>query len=180
MGVTDLFNVRVVAFSRRDYPGSTPLTDEQKTVLNSGTDEEKTVFLKERGLEVSAFVKGFDELDKDKPILPIKGATGGFALLGWSLGTSFALAAIANLDSLDPDVQKWWGEHLRALILYGTIFFSSYWSKSLSPLVRQSPLPVSRTHGPNMSSSCQWTSPFLRYGTTTRDCCFKEHRLRQH
>ena len=111
--------VRIVALSRRDYPGSTPLSNKEKAVLNSGTDEEKAEFLKMRGLEVSTFIKCFD---RENPISPIKGATGGFAILGWSLGNSFALAAVANLDSLSEDLQTWWGDHLRALILYGAVF----------------------------------------------------------
>ena len=119
MGIAAASRVRIVALSRRDYPGSTLLSDKEKAVLDSGTDEEKAEFLKERGLEVSTFIKCFDE---ENPISPISGATGGFAILGWSLGSSFALAAVANLDSLRTDLQTWWGDHLRALILYGAIF----------------------------------------------------------
>ena len=114
--------LRIVAISRRDYPGSTPLSPEQNTVLSSGTDDEKAAFLKERGLEIATFIERYA---RENPIVPINGATGGFALLGWSLGNAFALSVVANLDALSPSSQSWWKDHFRALILYGT-FGSPY------------------------------------------------------
>lgn len=112
-------NVRFVAVNRRDYPGSTPLPAEDTALLTSGTDEQKAAFLKARGVELATFVDKFIERNEVPPI-STDGHTGGFALLGWSLGNAIALAAVANVDSLSATAQARWTSGMRALILHGT------------------------------------------------------------
>ncbi|KAJ2990732.1 hypothetical protein NUW54_g8388 [Trametes sanguinea] len=77
---------RFVAINRRDYPGSTPLTPEDHNTLVSGTDEQKTSYLKARGLEVASFVDHF-VVNNSIPPISEDGTRGGFVLVGWSLGT---------------------------------------------------------------------------------------------
>lgn len=112
-------NIRIVAVNRRDYPGSTPLTTEDTAILASGSDEQKAAFLKARGVEVATFIDLFVERNGVPPISP-DGHTGGFALLGWSLGNAIVLSAVANVESLPPAAQDRWTSGMRALILHGT------------------------------------------------------------
>lgn len=111
--------MRFVAVNRRDYPGSTPLSADEIGVLNSGTDDQKADFLKARGVEFATFVDLFAEKNSLPPI-SADGSTGGFAILGWSLGCSFALASVAAIDALPAPAQARWKDGMRSLILQGT------------------------------------------------------------
>ena len=118
-------NARVVTVNRRDYPGSTPLSPQELNVLNSGTDEQKAEYLKERGVEFATFFDTFAEGNTLSPISP-DGSSGGFAVLGWSLGCTFALASIAAVDALPAHVQERWKTRMRSLILQGMFSKSLY------------------------------------------------------
>lgn len=111
--------IRIVAVNRRDYPGSTPLATEDTAILASGSDDQKSAFLKARGVEIATFIDLFVERNRVPPI-SADGQTGGFALLGWSLGNAIALSAVANVDSLPSAAQDRWASGMRALILHGT------------------------------------------------------------
>ncbi|KAI0354026.1 hypothetical protein OH77DRAFT_1426430 [Trametes cingulata] len=117
MSLANVSNIRFVGINRRDYPGSTPLGTEDKAVLASGSEDEKAAFLKSRGLEVANFVDRFI-LSNHVPTLSSDGKRGGFALLGWSLGCTFALAAVANIDALPAASQLRWQSNMRALVLH--------------------------------------------------------------
>ena len=104
--------------NRRDYPGSIPLSAEDIGVLGSGTDKQKADFLKARGTEFATFIDLFSE----NSLTPISAdsSTGGFAVLGWSLGCSFALATVAAVGALPTPAQARWKDCMRSLILQGT------------------------------------------------------------
>ena len=118
MGQAYNANVRVVAISRRDYPGSTPITLQNANDLAEGSNEEKRTFLRERGLEIASFIHHFIE---DHGLLPISsdGKNGGIVILGHGIGCAFALSAVASLDAFPASVQQRWGSHVRALLLHG-------------------------------------------------------------
>ena len=110
--------MRFVAVNRRDYPPSTHLSTQERDALSSGTDNQKAAFLKARGVEFATFVHLFAEQNRLPPVSP-DGLTGGFAVLGWSLGCSFALATVAAIDALPAPVQARWRDGMRSLILQG-------------------------------------------------------------
>ena len=117
--------VRFVAVNRRDYPGSTPLSPGELNVLNSGTDEQKSKYLKARGVEFATFFDTFAERNTLSSISS-DGSSGGFAVLGWSLGCTFALASIAAVEALPAHVQERWKTRMRSLILQGMFSKSLY------------------------------------------------------
>lgn len=119
MALAQSSNMRFVAVNRRDYPGSTPLIAEDAAILASGSDEQKAAFLNARGVEIATFIDLFVERNEVPPI-SLDGRTGGFALLGWSLGNAIALSAVANIDALPSAAQDRWASGMRALILHGT------------------------------------------------------------
>ncbi|OSD07666.1 alpha/beta-hydrolase [Trametes coccinea BRFM310] len=131
---------RFVAINRRDYPGSTPLTPDDHKTLASGTDEEKALYLKARGLEVASFIDQF-VVKHGIPPVSEDGKYGGFVLVGWSLGNTVTLSTVANVDSLDAAARSRWASHMRALVLHepptvalGTPLPAKVWS----PLIDQS------------------------------------------
>ncbi len=129
-------NVRFVAISRRDYPGSTPFSPQDLDVFSSPSGEDRRVFLRDRGMEIATFISNFIE---QNGLLPISsdGRSGGFALVGYGFGSVFALAAVANLDMLSVSFQTRWGTHMRGLLLHGAFEFRFH-SNLLSPRSRYS------------------------------------------
>ncbi|EIW56131.1 uncharacterized protein TRAVEDRAFT_39145 [Trametes versicolor FP-101664 SS1] len=154
-------NIRIVAVNRRDYPGSTPLTTEDTAILASGSDEQKAAFLKARGVEVATFIDLFVERNGVPPISP-DGHTGGFALLGWSLGNAIALSAVANVESLPPAAQDRWTSGMRALILHepltvaiGSPLPPKVWSPQIDQTIPE------ELRGPFFT---QWITSYFKHG----------------
>lgn len=118
MSLAPVFGLRFVALNRRDYPQSTPYSSAELTVLSNGTDAEKTTFLQDRGIEIATFIDTFIQ-QENLPAVSSDGKSGGVAVLGWSLGNSFTIATIANVDTLPAAVQQRLGSYIRALIMQG-------------------------------------------------------------
>ncbi|KAG6839796.1 hypothetical protein C0991_011599 [Blastosporella zonata] len=109
---------RFVALNRRNYPGSTPFSDEELAlVLNGGGDAKKEAVHHARGLEFATFIDNFISKNNIHPISE-DGKSGGIVLLGWSFGCTFALAAISSACALPVDVRARLGAHIRAVIAY--------------------------------------------------------------
>ncbi|KAI0666397.1 hypothetical protein C8Q78DRAFT_984275 [Trametes maxima] len=117
MRVASKAGVRFVSINRRDYPGSTPLTVEDNRVLSSGSEDEKELFLRARGIEVANFIDRFIE-EKQLPPPLEGGRDGGVVLIGWSLGCAFVFSALANVDALPGAVKSRLTAYLRAFIMY--------------------------------------------------------------
>lgn len=108
-------NVRFVSVARRNYRGSTPYTKEELRVINNGTEEEKTNFSLSQSQEIAQFITIFIEQFKLPPVST--NGTGGVGVLGWSLGTVFALGVTASVPSLPINERYIFQRHLRSLIL---------------------------------------------------------------
>ncbi|KAG5718709.1 hypothetical protein E4T56_gene16592 [Termitomyces sp. T112] len=109
---------RFVALNRRHYPGSTEYSSQELSiVVNGGTDEQKDAELQARGAEISTFI---DNLIQESNIPPISEdrKTGGIILLGWSLGSATALAAIASTHGLSSDARTRLGTRIKSVIFY--------------------------------------------------------------
>lgn len=105
--------------TRRNYAGSTPFTEDELKVVNGGSEEEKTAFVVNRGVEHLTFIDKF-LAEKHVPLQPSQdGKPGGVAILGWSLGNVETLAAFANLKATAPDVQVRLAPLIHTLILHG-------------------------------------------------------------
>ena len=115
-------NVRFVSINRRDYPGSTPFSPRDLDAFSSSDGEDRRVFLRDRGAEIVTFICNFIE---QNGLLPISSdrKSGGFAVVGYGFGSVFALAAVANLDTLPVSFQTRWGAHMRGLLLHGEFRF---------------------------------------------------------
>ncbi|KAF8917706.1 hypothetical protein CPB85DRAFT_1431233 [Mucidula mucida] len=111
--------VRFVALNRRPFPGSTPFTPEELDVtLTGGTgDADRDVQIEARGHEIAMFVAEFIK-KFTIPALSQDGKQGGVALLGWSVGAAYPLAAIGSAPTLPKDVKELLGSYIRSLISY--------------------------------------------------------------
>lgn len=117
--------VRFVAMNRRSFPGSTPFTDEELNVaMNGGTEEQKDAQIQSRGNEIATFIDNFIQ-QKDLPPISKDGKAGCIVLLGWSVGAPFALAMVASSSTLPADVRVRLGSHIRSLILYGSLHWTT-------------------------------------------------------
>ncbi|KAI0058354.1 hypothetical protein BV25DRAFT_1810813 [Artomyces pyxidatus] len=153
-------NLRFVAINRRGYKRSTPISAAEAETIINGTDEDKSEYLKTRGLELSRFIDIFIRENNTPPISP-DGKTGGIAILGWSAGNGVVLSAIANVDSIPEDARSRLGSHLRALIM-----------QEPPSVILGMPSPTG-TWSPHMDTSLaeqqtpmytQWITSYFRHG----------------
>lgn len=111
--------VRFVAVSRRDYPGSTPLTEEDLRVLQSGTEDERATFLRAQAIELATFLDRFIEQSRI-PAISADRKTGGILLLGWSLGCTFGLSILSHADVYPEAMRNKLSQYLRSYVMFGT------------------------------------------------------------
>lgn len=115
------YNIRLVAITRRDYPGSSLLSDEDVNTVIDGPTEKRLQALAERAGEILLFIKQFIDINNTPPISSSGG--GGFSLCGWSLGNMQGLSVLA-FGNRFPDLVEKLTLYLRNYILYGGLIFS--------------------------------------------------------
>lgn len=119
ISIAPSYGVRFVAVNRRNYGGSTPFSDDEAaSVEASSTDEQRLQFCAARGKEIMTFIDNFIK-KHDIPELSPDRKSGGFALLGWSLGGQTCSAAVAHIDDLPSETQVRLSSRLRTFILLG-------------------------------------------------------------
>ncbi|KAJ6483297.1 Alpha/Beta hydrolase protein [Mycena sanguinolenta] len=104
-------SARIVCVNRREYGGSTPHTPEELCVYQAGNDEERTRLLGEEGVNLALC---FDAIIQ-KSALP---ASGHVALVGWSLGNTFTMAAMASIASLPHDSRDRLAKYIKTFLLW--------------------------------------------------------------
>jgi hypothetical protein len=110
--------LRIVSIARRNYPGSSMYTEEERKVIANGTDQQKRALLDTLGRELAIFYVLFIQ-KHDIPPISRDGKAGGVVLLGWSSGSTPMLAAISQIEYLPKDAQAQLRSHVRAVILQG-------------------------------------------------------------
>lgn len=113
-------NFRVVALNLRDYPGSTPCTDDEVENICSTDASTQELAVRAQGKEIATFIKNFVAAENPPAVKEVDGKkTGGVAVMSWSLGNAWSLSLLANLEYIDDAtrfvLEKW----LRTFILYG-------------------------------------------------------------
>ncbi|KZT19099.1 hypothetical protein NEOLEDRAFT_1033002, partial [Neolentinus lepideus HHB14362 ss-1] len=105
--------VRVVILNRRDYAGSSRYTDAELEDLSAG----KQVFMERIAVDVANFLIWFAEEFK-VPAISADGRTGGFALMGWSMGNATPCALFAYPKAVTKERYAKLELYVRQLILY--------------------------------------------------------------
>ncbi|KZP26746.1 hypothetical protein FIBSPDRAFT_731663 [Athelia psychrophila] len=106
-------NIRLVIVNRRDYPGSTPYTDDNLADLNAG----KAVFMERLAAEVAHLLVWFSETH-DIPKISADGKKGGFAVMGWSAGAATPLSTFAYPEVVGKEAYAKLEPYYRRLIIY--------------------------------------------------------------
>ncbi|KAJ7910246.1 Alpha/Beta hydrolase protein [Mycena leptocephala] len=147
--------VRIICVNRREYPGSTPHTAEELRVYASGSDEERATLLNEAGLDLALCV---DQIIQ-QCALP---AAGGVAFVGWSLGNTFVMTAMASIMSLPSQTKARLQEFVKTIILWDPPFHALGIAdppNSYIPLHDQDLPPEAR--GPAFG---KWVSSYFNHG----------------
>ncbi|KAG7447219.1 uncharacterized protein BT62DRAFT_892859 [Guyanagaster necrorhizus] len=112
-GLAHKANLRTVIWNRRDYPGSTRYSDNELQQLRNG---EKT-FLDHLAIHMGEFLLQFIEKEAI-PKISRDRKLGGFAVLGWSMGATTAMALFADADLLSRAQYDILELYIKDLILY--------------------------------------------------------------
>ncbi|EJF62062.1 hypothetical protein DICSQDRAFT_59387 [Dichomitus squalens LYAD-421 SS1] len=112
-------NARIFLVNRRDYPGTTPYSIEERAevfaaAVQGKTDAEEArkillPWMKERGREVHDLLVHIVSQHKI-PVARPENNAGGIVVAGWSFGTTLMSALLANVDSFpqgDVDLRKY-------------------------------------------------------------------------
>ncbi|KAK7056283.1 hypothetical protein VNI00_002836 [Paramarasmius palmivorus] len=116
-------NIRLVVINRRDYPGSTALTEDELGVFSDTSESleqnaRRVDFTRARGLELITFMDLFIQEHNLPPISEVNGKKiGGVALLGWSLGNASTMPAIAEIANVSESTKVRLNAYLRTLIM---------------------------------------------------------------
>ncbi|KAG6811100.1 hypothetical protein H0H92_008988 [Tricholoma furcatifolium] len=100
--------LRIIAFNRRQYPGSTPYNEAEQRVILSGSLEERTAFMKEEGnLGALAIDRIIQDLNLPQQV----------AIAGWSLGVVFAISMYGAITRVPTDVAARLKTYVKSFIL---------------------------------------------------------------
>ncbi|KAK7453506.1 hypothetical protein VKT23_011783 [Stygiomarasmius scandens] len=103
---------RMIAINRREYPGSTPYTEEELKIFAEGPDDAtRTKLLMTEGSNLALLLDGLIQ----SLSLPL---AGGVAVVGWSLGNLYALLLLASITSLPQDTKERLGKFVNRAILW--------------------------------------------------------------
>ncbi|KAF5327574.1 hypothetical protein D9619_004341 [Psilocybe cf. subviscida] len=118
--LVDTLNVRLVAANRPDYPGATPLSEQERMQLNNisetaNQDSDSAAnalldYIKENTKKLCDFLAEFI-LREDVPV------EGGIVVAGWSVGAADVLGLLANADAVsskEVDLRS----YIKHLVIY--------------------------------------------------------------
>jgi pimeloyl-ACP methyl ester carboxylesterase len=109
-------SLRVICPTRRDYPGSSPYTDEEIRIIQHGSHDERTKLLHDQGVLMALCVDGIIQT------LSLPKAGGGLAVIGWSMGNIYTLAMRACIRDLPVDTRQRLNSHMRSFIIWDPPF----------------------------------------------------------
>ncbi|KAF8642045.1 hypothetical protein AX16_009716 [Volvariella volvacea WC 439] len=107
-------NLRLVLYTRRDYTGSTPFSNQELEDLRNG----KKIHLQSMGVEVGSFLSWFVENHPEIPKLSEDRKKGGISLLGWSMGITPVFAFLGHPEVLPSGTYTKLEPYLQTIIIY--------------------------------------------------------------
>ncbi|TFK53396.1 hypothetical protein OE88DRAFT_1655507, partial [Heliocybe sulcata] len=112
-------NLRLVLLNRRDYPGTTPTSQEETARIRSPDVDIQREALRDLGLELARFVIWYTKVSGIPPISQEDGEKeGGLAVIAWSSGNATCCSMVANLEFLSDKEQGTMRAYLRTYIIY--------------------------------------------------------------
>ena len=111
-------NYRLISLYRRGYAPSTPWTEAEIALYKSTDAEDGKKHLRLAGLQIARFLLQF-ATSQTIPKYNEERKTGGIHLVGWSLGTLYLQAILANLDGLATEELRVLEGYLRTILYFG-------------------------------------------------------------
>lgn len=121
-------NLRTVIWNRRDYAGSTRYTDAELSDLRKGRE----IFLDRLAVQLGQFLEQFIER-VGVPKISGDHKSGGFAIMGWSMGVASAMPLFSKRHLIPYDLLE---SYVKDLIIYGTPPYVLYLANDLSDALR--------------------------------------------
>jgi len=113
-------NLRIVSVNRRGYPPSSGFQEDELKGIGRGKGiKEVEAFCRAQGTEIATFLVKF-ATEQGIPLVDPNRPAGGIVLIGWSLGTIHALAALAYADELPEDTLSTLQKYLHIVIAHDT------------------------------------------------------------
>lgn len=116
-------NLRLVLLNTRDYPGSSPYTEDDLSIMTSGGFDRQETFIRDQGHEIATFLLEYIRATNIPPYRTSdegEGVPGGLVLLAWSMGNLFTMSMLGNAMSFPEDTQTTLHKYLRMVVLHGT------------------------------------------------------------
>ncbi|OCH88675.1 hypothetical protein OBBRIDRAFT_779689 [Obba rivulosa] len=114
-------NLRIITVNKRGYVGSTPFTSKELDALRGPVEQQREA-VEALGIQLAHFIAWFIEKEKIPPTSRLaegNGArTGGFALVGWSVGNIVTFSLMANADKLPEQTRRLFELYFSAFIVY--------------------------------------------------------------
>jgi len=111
-------NLRLIFVNRRDYPGSSPYSDEDlRNVQNVEDGEGYERFFKARGSEFAKFTEWIIT-HESIPKADWENNTGGVFMLAWSAGNAYALPILSYVDLLSETTRSTIEPYFRGFIIF--------------------------------------------------------------
>jgi len=113
-------NLRLVLVNARDYPGSSPYTQEERQLLIGPAREDQALAIRTRGMEIAYFMAWFAMQEHLPPIQVLESGVrkGGFALLGWSSGNCQTVPVVAHADKLPKETRELFSSYFRTYFFH--------------------------------------------------------------
>ncbi|THH08247.1 hypothetical protein EW145_g2822 [Phellinidium pouzarii] len=111
------YQIRLVLVNRRDYPNSSPYSDEDLELIKGSSEVTHTEFAKARGAEFATFIKHFAERERIPPT-SLDRKSGGVVLMAWSSGNSYTIPLLAFADSISASIRESIQPFLRSLMIF--------------------------------------------------------------
>lgn len=156
--------VRLILVNRRDYPGSTPLSDAELAELGSPDLETRARALAQQGLDIGLFLAWLVREENIPPVSTDRDGNkqGGIALVAWSLAHTPLAGFLAHADALPTDALRTLDPCLRSYCIFGE--HQSFQSRPIAPR-KHSLTPSSQSFYRQMRRTAH--SDFRRSASTT-------------
>ena len=104
--------------NRRDYPGSSPYSEEDLRKARSDDPEEQNKFAEMRAIEFAQFIRSFIEKE-NIPKASSGWKRGGVVLMAWSSGNGYTLPLLSYIDAIPEDARLFIEPYFRSHIAFG-------------------------------------------------------------
>ncbi|KAI0700599.1 alpha/beta-hydrolase [Cytidiella melzeri] len=112
-------NLRFISVNAREYPGSSPLSDDELAQLVSRDPVQESSALAGQASEFARFFAEIIKLERFPYPREVDGRKcGGVSILAWSLGNIYLFGLLGNLGCLDEEVNNVLESYVTSVIVY--------------------------------------------------------------